>query len=402
MIAQASDSITLADFLNEAMIHNKEVMEANLKLESATALKGKTRSFYYPEIGIEGGAESYHSSQTNASNGFAFAYGRYNLYNGGKDFNAFKTQSKEQEFADFHLAKTKVRVQREVAHQFYDLLFIQEANKLKIQALEINQSQLKMAEKRKAAGITSDSDVLEFELREATLHSDLLLLEQEKLSSMREFLRILGRDETNTNIEVSGALNRVPVNKELSELISQAQNEREDLIEAKKNLSIATFAHSATLGSWFPKADFEANYGNLPRADRILTETPTLGILLKVSLPLFSGFDSYYERVSKAHEMDRAEVTMKRVEQQMKVQVEMAFSKLKTIGSRADLEEKNLDRSKRYYEITTAEYKRGIKNSLDVASATEKLFDTKLRDLQYRRDFKFAQLLLAESIGTAE
>ena len=178
-----------------------------------------------------------------------------------------------------------------------------------------------------------------------------------------------------------------------------ALNEREDLNEAKKNFDVASLAYSAAFSGWLPRADVEATYGTLPKRDQILPDTPAWGALVKVTLPLFSGFETHYERTAKAREMERADTRVTRLDLEIKTQVENALAKVEAIEARLDLEEKNIERAKRYYEITTSEYKRGVKNSPDLSGAAERLFDSRLRTLQLRRDFYLGSLAVAEAVG---
>jgi hypothetical protein len=405
VIAATHDVDALAVLFKEANDQNSEIKEAVKSYESFAALKSRARAPYFPEFGLEGGVESHRNlnqGDASASGGFLYAFGRYNLYRGRSDYYGLEERSKEEDFAEFRLNKVKARIQREVSQKYYELVFLQEAIKLKELAVRTNSEQSQMAEKRSRSGITSEADVLEFELRDATLRSDLLLFQQEKNTAMKELDRLIGRDTNDESLVLDGELVHAHMSRPLGEFLSIAEKENESLGEAKKNFSVASLEHSATLSGWLPKVDVEANYGALARADRTIPSTPALGVLLKVTLPLFSGFESYYERTVKAREMERSEVAVYRFRQQTKVQIENAYTRLKTVEARVDLEERNLDRAKRYYDITLSEYKRGIKNSPDLSGAAEKLFDTRLRILQYKRDFYLGRISLAEAIGIAD
>lgn len=397
----SAQAATLAELTQEAIGHNSEIAEAAKSLEAASAQKGKARSPYFPEFGVEGGGETYKSSNSNLSNGYGFAFGRLNLFRGGRDRYGFQIQSREEEFAGVRLGQTKARISREIASRYYELVYFREAIRIKEEALALNQAEVQMAAKRKRAGITSDADVLEFELRDATLRSDLLLLNEDQMAVSRELARLLGRGESTELIAVEGTLGHDHFNRPLEELFKAAVAQREDLNEAKKTYDVASIAHSATLSEWLPKVDAEATYGTLPRRDRILTETPAWGALVKVTIPLFSGLDSYYDRQTKAREMERSDLGLTRLGQEVRVQVQNAYARIKAVEARVDLEEKNIERAKRYYDVTLAEYKRGVKNSPDLAGAAERLFDSKLRNLQFRRDFYLARTGVAQAIGAS-
>lgn len=389
---------TLPALIQEATERNPEILEAQKAYEQAQARQNQARSPFYPEFGVEGGLESYKTSSESLSNSFGYVFGRYNLYRGGRDRYGLLARTKEEAFASFELLKTKTRIQREISSQYYSLLYLQEAIQVKEEALKLNASQVQMAEKRARSGITSQVDVLEFELRDATLKSDIYLLTQERDQAMREIKRLLNRSD-DSKVTVQGELGHEHLNRNVPELLELALKERPDLRANDKDQEVASLAYSATLGEWLPKVDAEVTYGTLDRRNRVLDQTPSWDALIKISIPLFSGFDSYYGRKAQAKEVARLDARGTKIRQDVRTQVESAFARVKAIESRVDLEEKNIERAKQYYSITLSEYKRGVKNSPDLAGAAERLFDSRLRILEFRKEFYLARIGLAEAVG---
>ena len=71
-----AEGSSLGALLNEAIEHNPEIAEAQKNHEAASALKGRARAPYFPELGLEAGAEAYRTGATSASNGFGSAFAR--------------------------------------------------------------------------------------------------------------------------------------------------------------------------------------------------------------------------------------------------------------------------------------------------------------------------------------
>ncbi len=396
--AEVKPPSTLPALIQEASEKNPEILEAEKFYEQAQAKQSQAKSPFYPEFGLEGGLETYRASNESLSNSFGYAFGRYNLYRGGRDRYGLLARTKEEAFASFELVKTKTRIQREVTAQYYTLLYLQEAIQVKEEALKLNASQVQMAVKRARSGITSQADVLEFELRDATLRSDISLLTQERDQAMREIKRLLNRSD-DSKIVVQGELAHEHLNRNVPGLLEFALKERPDLRANEKDQEIASLAYSATLGEWLPRIDAQVNYGALDRRERVLDQTPTWDAMVKISIPLFSGFDSYYGRRAQAREVAKLDARGSKIRQQVKTQVESAFARVKAVEARVDLEEKNIERAKQYYNITLSEYKRGVKNSPDLAGAAERLFDSRLRILEFRKEFYLARIALAEAVG---
>ena len=80
-------------------------------------------------------------------------------------------------------------------------------------------------------------------------------------------------------------------------------------------------------------------------------------------------------------------------------QIDISYSRIKTIQNRVDLEEENLDRAEKYYKSVLSEFIRGLKNSVDLKQATEVHFDAHLRKEQYKFEFLFKRIELEKSLG---
>lgn len=391
-------TLTLPTLIENAYKSNLELQEAQKQLESISASRRKTVSPFLPQVSVEGGYQSLQLDGERTRGSLVYGLATLNLYRGGKDFSQRESQTREEQFQKLMLTKTQARIERMVSKKYYELLYLLEGITLKEQAIEANGNQMALARRKKASGFTSDADVLEFELREATLRSDVNFLKREETVRERELARLIGLD-LDQALRVAGHLERSHFSKQSNELLQLAQLENESLKESEKDFALSELDYKAAFGDYLPRVDIEGKYGRLANEERVYTRNDNYSLGLKVSIPIFSGLDTVYARKSRASAMARNEIALTRVRQEIQVQLENGLSKLKSVEERLDLEEQNLDRSKRYYEITLAEYKRGVKNSPDVAGAAERFFDSRLRNLEYRKDYFLTLLEVAEVVG---
>ena len=56
-------------------------------------------------------------------------------------------------------------------------------------------------------------------------------------------------------------------------------------------------------------------------------------------------------------------------------------------------------KSKRYFEHTLDEYKRGVKNSADVSAATDKFIDAESRFVELKKNYRLAHAQLLALLG---
>ena len=72
---------------------------------------------------------------------------------------------------------------------------------------------------------------------------------------------------------------------------------------------------------------------------------------------------------------------------------------IQSVQKRLDIEEKNLQKSRDYYDATLQEYRRGLKNSPDMVTASERVLEAKIRNLEFRRDLSVASAKISKLTG---
>jgi outer membrane protein TolC len=121
--------------------------------------------------------------------------------------------------------------------------------------------------------------------------------------------------------------------------------------------------------------------------------------MLKFKLPLFSGFEDVNTVQSLNAKVGASQKTIDQKNISLVAELDSVLAEVSALKARLDLEEKNLERSERYYKMTLEEYRRGIKNSPDMVGASERLLDARIRNLEYRRDLMLAKAKIQELTG---
>jgi outer membrane protein len=70
------------------------------------------------------------------------------------------------------------------------------------------------------------------------------------------------------------------------------------------------------------------------------------------------------------------------------------LSRYKELSDLALILEKRLQTSKKYYDLTLSEYRRGVKNSPDVVAATERWFETQRKQFEIKKELETLQVKL--------
>ena len=394
-------SVTLEDLSREAAANNLEISQASSRLKGAQFSRKSAFGSFLPELSLEGGPLRTKFDEERHSGTAAYGKAEWNLYRGGIDSAKRSNAELEEEYSERQLEITKARVLREVAAAYYELLFLYESLALNEKALSLNAEQAKLARVKRASGYTSEADVIEFELREATLRSDLKQLLQERDERSLELSILLGRKSNLSLIAVKGHLvreSRTP--KEDAVLKSLATNNpavQEASLALQQRQNDSTMARAGFL----PSLNLEAKYGRLANEEKVFRKDNSYSFYLTFKLPLFSGLSTYNDYQSSLSAIAESDIQLQRNQVAASASVSKLFSRLKSVRERLDLEEKTLARSEEYYKITVGEYRRGVKNSPDMVGATERLFDARLRNLRYRKEFYLSKLELEALAGSS-
>ncbi|MFW1406260.1 TolC family protein, partial [Vibrio parahaemolyticus] len=134
---------------------------------------------------------------------------------------------------------------------------------IKEKALQMNEDQMKLAKLKKSSGFTSSADVIEFELRAATLEADLKRLNLETEEKSRELSLLLGRSEPTTKLAVKGHLMRGTVDKTTTAILKEVQDANPEIIEARLQRDISIQDRTIAKSSFLPRVDLEGRYGKL-------------------------------------------------------------------------------------------------------------------------------------------
>lgn len=394
----SSSNFSLEQAKKHAILHNFEVLALKSAAEESRALSRRARSAYFPTLGVAGGADSEIYSNGDRAVSVGYIYGNYNLFNGFGDAYRTEVADLEYEKAKVKLERTEFRVGLDVEQVFHLYLFKKGALDLKEEALKLNEKHKKMAFQRKANGMASEADLMEFDLKESILKSDILLLQQELESARAQLKRLLG-EEVGAKIEPVGTLQHQHLKGSLMDYVNRIKNESEPVLLSSRSLQAATVESKLWRTKWLPRLDLEVKAGYLPLIERPASGGASLSAMVLAKVDLFSGFDTVSEKQQMEAKRLRSEAELKNSLLSAVTDMEIAYRKIKTIQSRVDLEEQNASRSDRYYKVVLSEYGRGVKNSADLKVAADQVYEVHLRREGYKYDFLNEKLALERALG---
>lgn len=388
----------LEELTQEALANSLSIAESKSTLESAKAAEKAARGAFFPELSAVGASIANRLDEEKNSGTAIFGRAEWNVYRGGRDQAELSHAKALGDFAEKKSSVVQAEVARNVARLYYEMLFLTESAALKEKAIQLNDEQIKLAKAKRSSGFTSEADVIEFELREATLRSDLKQIAQDREEKARELMVVLGRRDVGPGIEVKGHLvrdDRVPRKAALMGMIDKGS----EILSVDAELSEARRDQAIARSGLFPRVDVDAKYGRLSNEERVFAENNNYSVEVRVTVPLFSGLSSVNEISATRAKSAAKELERQRKRASASSTAESFFLKLSSLKERLDLEEKTLARSEEYYKITVGEYRRGVKNSPDMVGATERLLEARIRNLEFRKEFYLTRLSLEELVG---
>lgn len=391
--------IAISQLIAEAESQSLEIKKAEENLKVSKSKLQSSYGAFVPKISLEGGPQisKFDSVQENGTSLFGKA--EWNIFNGGRDKSLTELHKDEFNLQEKQLQQLKNKIKRNVSRIYYELQFLLEKSSLLEKALALNSQQMKIAKAKNSSGFTSSSDVLEFDLRESTLKSDLVLLNQQLIAKSKELDVILSRDSIDAVEAVKGHLERIKIEPNRSEILSKAQKNNTEINAVELELARARLDNDLALSQFSPKLDLEAKYGKLASEETVFDKNDNYTVSLKLSIPLFSGFSDYNNLKAAKALVSSAEKDKQQKSLAVTSELDTVITEIKALNQRLDIEEKNLERSETYYKLSLEEYRRGVKNSPDIVGASERLIDARIRNLEYRRDLILAQLKLEEISG---
>ncbi len=396
--AEVSSGTSLEEAVRFAVHNNFEVASLKRALEEVTAQRARINSRFFPTLGIAGGVDSEIANEREVG-GVGYLYGNLNLFRGFEDSYRTSISDLEVDKAKIRLARLEFRVGLDVEQQFNRYLFTKLGIDLKRKAWEVNEDQKKLARKRQESGLVVDSDMMEFDLRDSLIQSDIASLEQELEAARVGLKRLLG-EEMGAKVEPVGDLKHWHLKNSLPEIIKRVQAQSELTLIAQKDLAIVEYELKLSGSKWLPEMDIETKAGYLP-----LELRPKEGRgasfrgMLLAKFDLFSGFETVNQKREIEAKRLKLEAQLKNITLTIASEVETLFRKIKAIEARVHLEELNEARANKYHKAIISEYKKGVRNSADVRLAAEVLLDASLRRQTFKYDFFTHKIELERILG---
>jgi outer membrane protein len=367
---------------------NENVKAANAVVSASEERVGFLSRSFLPTFSLNGGGESVSfSSAEKGEREFWSLEGRWNLYSGGKDRieeNIRKLSVSTNKVSAIKEYQMELRKSRKI---YWELVAIKNLKKDIEDALKENLKNISAAKKRRYAGLTTNSDVVDFELENALLiqRSKEINLEEDLMKTRLSILLAL---DNHKKLEV---IDNFPPHTDHQPLPENSDYESNIDVQLLSLTEKIDNLKSAKAGRWWtPKLDVYSYLGrpSISYNDaRALNRQDQWLVGLEISFNLDKGFED--RALSKAFDFESKATRLIAANALRKTKA-MNHEMIHDLNLTHDLlhdANKDIKKAQLFFNLTRQEYARGVKNGPDLKEAFNKYYSFKARETTLYRNY---------------
>lgn len=382
----APEKVTLNQLKHLATRRSPQLLQMRKRLEEFDARSSRQRSNYYPKLNAVGGGEVEGRGSDRPLNQLAYLDFNWNLYNGGRDGRAIETANLEAEKATLEVEESSLEVDLETERLFYEILYARDLIDILTKFIEVNKEHRSYVKRSQALGSVSEADVMQFDLKDAQLRSELIDMRRSYESAKTRLKAFIG-DELSQSLEPIGELLHQHLKSSTDSILNESLTQSLPMRKSTIASQISELQLTSARSRWLPKIDFSTKAGMLASSETATPGEPNVNLSLVATWELFSGFDALSEIQEKRAAKEAQSLQVKLDVTKVVISAEDLVREILTLQTRADVEKNNSRFAKRYYNIIKDEYKRGYKNSADLTMGADAWYSAEVRRKELDLEF---------------
>lgn len=378
--------------VNQLIGENPDVQVLRDRLSAAEHLKGSLGRSFLPKVGLAYGREVYTTGPYRQVNQpFGGIEAKINVYNSGRDQVENEKREKQAAIARIDAAMARSLTASELMKAMSHYAYLKEVHVIINDALSLNEQNLKNAQKRINAGISTQTDLLDFKQQVVSLNQEIKTLDYELAVSQRLILTLVGHPSEEA-VEVV-FVNSHPEHDQKETSLPQASN---SYILKKANLEkdIALLEKSHARKWWTPSVDIYSYALRFTQKEREYADKDDrndYAIGFKITVPIFDGGEGIKFAQAKDSIAHSAEAQAHSRQLEINRQSQDATHKLQLAHTLIHGAEESVALMSDYRKGVLSEYTRGIKNSPDVLQASLRWIEAKTKFAEVKKNYQFAK-----------
>ena len=407
----SGDSLSLQDILNDVIHNYPAIKKAQIDIESSEAKIGLAKTAYLPDVNVSasytliGPTSSISIPNLGtfqlypANNYSAMLNVSQSIYDFGKTNKNVAYEKQNKELTGFSIEQLKQKLSGMMVGNYYSIVFLQEAIRIKEEELATLNEHLNFVQKKEATGSATKYEILTTKVRISAIENqktDLVTALQIQQSQLNSFL---GKSQ-GTKLLVKKELLSNQILLSNDSLFSFAYEHRNEMKITRQKGALADTRLKMVNSQNNPSLNFFGSgglkNGYLPDIS-VLTANYAVGIGLKV--PLFDASRSKYNKVIAQSEIkgnvEDTELTLRSIVNEVVESRSTTESALKKV-SQSELQ---VEQAQQAYSLAETNYQAGAITNLDLLDSFTALAESKLFLLKTRIDYSASLLKLKLALG---
>jgi len=398
-----SSSYGLNDLYKKALEGNPQnkIFESELK-EIEYGLM-KLNAEYYPKLDAIVGGEKRHAindSSIDTNRFVAELRLKYNLFKFGQSKDEIDILKKIKMKKEREYSWWKENIKRNLKGSYYAALSINKKIHFLKGELGFNKELISKVKLKIKSGLIGKSDLLDIDLRRNELNGQMMVLE-EKLDHHLDEIRKDAFLEHDAYVNFSGDFPHDHYSLELEKILDKVKNQNVELraliLDSEgQELKVEQMAKKR-----WPEVNLMGRYGRMRIDEQYSNLSNNEGLIgIYVEIPLFDGGKRDNTRKIYHERYQQKKLESEKLKKDLTIEATHKYELLLNIHNQLDLLEDSLKRGKVYFDQVLDEYKRGIKNSLDLVSARDRIVNQNLNWIELKYKYIASILEIEKLMGT--
>ncbi|MCX6255593.1 MAG: TolC family protein [Bacteroidia bacterium] len=406
-----TDSLSLKSIIGLVVTSFPSVKAAEEVLNNANARIGLAKTGYYPEVDLTanfsnlgpvtkltipemGTFQLYPDNNYSASINY-----RQLVYDFGRTRQNIELENENKLIGEQALEQIKQKMSLYAVNNFYTLVFLQAAIKIKDEQLAALGEHLGYVEKMMATGSGTEYQILATKVKISTVESQKVDLIASLTAQQATLNSLIGNDQTTNPVVKNELSDELPVIPSDS-VLSYAFHNRDEVLINEKKTSLAELRYDLVKLQNKPMlslmASGGAKNGYIPYLNKL---TPNYVVGLGLRIPLFDGMKNKYNLSQAQSAVTSLSYESEFAKRNISNELYEAEAYMFAAEKKIDQFELQLAQALKAYSLAETSFKSGMITNLDLLDANTAVSESRLMLLKARIDYAASVYKLKAALG---
>jgi len=321
------------------------------------------------------------------------------IYDFGRTKKGVELENEGKAIGEQTLEQVKQKLSLYTVSNFYTLLYLQAAIKIKDEQLATLNEHLQYIEKVMATGSATEYQVLSTKVRMATVESQKVDLAAAQKAQQAALVSLLGNNNL-INPVVKNELTVIAPTIKSDSVLSFAFKNRDEVLINDKRAALAELRYGMTRLTNKPYLSFQATAGAkngyLPDLAKL---TPNYVVGLGLKVPLFDGMKNKYNMAQAQSAITTISYEAEYTRRNISNEVTEAEALLSAAEKKVSQSELQLKQAMKAYSLAETSFKSGVITNLDLLDANTAVSESSLMLLKAKIDYAASVYKLKAALG---